>query len=171
MKHLLLILFIVTKCFAQDTLIVHSKKDARFIAYRDSLRSYYSGYKQLEVCKKIKNRMDTSEGSKAMALINSMREKLNPNIEYFILRQDFKFLHSTTKDKYFTHYISWIPELYKKPVRVVLYNKEESVITPSYTTNVCLNKVIKYKFISNGVEITKEEFKKLYSSNLTKKNN
>jgi hypothetical protein len=166
MKQYLLSLILITtiNCLSQvKPIVVHSKSDKRLIAYKDSLISYLSGYEQLKVAEGIKNVEDTAEGMAAMRKIDKLRARLNPNIKYVELKPEFTFTYMKYHTDIvlfgylhrITNYVSWNPELYKKPVQEVIYQQPVPIEKTKVDT---ITKKITYIYIVGGKQVTKEKW-------------
>jgi len=171
MKKIIFIFFIISQyTFAQ--LVVHSKNDKRLIAYRDSIKCYLHGLKEVRVAKLCLSyyKNDTSIGRQWKYYIEDEQSKLNQNIKPIKQFKQYGILYNIIP-LYENHLfytvtylqeVRWIPEMWKKPVIKVVYEKEKK--EPLVLKKDTVKKSITYRYVFriNGNQVSEKEFEKVY---------
>lgn len=168
---------------------VSSIKDDRYLAYKDSMNSYLCGLYQIEIATKIKNRDDVNEGKIAIDKINKRRKSLNSNIKSIGMRESLIFIYEISEYKIVSQKeISkttiaikkialikrWIPDVYAKPINIVILYKPIKKIKRILINYIPQNAIIVELIIPkqqveslmmpSGTYMRKEDFKKRYGT-------
>ncbi len=176
MKKLLFIFFIISQyTFAQ--LIVHDRNDKKLIAYRDSVKCYLHGLNEIRIAKSINraNKNDTAIGRFYKYYVETEMEKLNPDIKPIVQLNQYAVLYklrpiSEEHELYTLIYleqVSWIPEMWKKPVVKVVYEelkkeKPKPLVLKKDTSKIKYN----YVFTLNGKIVSQQEFENIYGKKI-----
>jgi len=167
----LLIIFLFISQLVYSQLIVHDKNDPRLIAYKDSVNSYLYGLKELRVAKMIHDKNDTAIGRYYYISLNKEMKMLNKNIKPLYSLEKYGVLYCLIESNFYIQTCVWHPEIWKKPVIKVIYEKPKKVKKEPLVLkkDTAKSKSITYRYVFriNGKVVTEEEFEKVYGRKVT----